>query len=133
MCPLAVPLYFAARRGFHGLVERLLIKHPQQVLHLGGEYGTALHASVYGEHLEIAQLLAAHGADINSRSARNLTPLHIASEMGHLKIVKWLLNHGADVNSKEARGPHSGAAFFSPQWNTLRSVALCYKTRTRQD
>jgi ankyrin repeat protein len=100
----ATPLYFAALRGFYGLVERILIKHPQQVCHLGGRLGTPLHASVHGGHIEVSQFLFAHGADINSRSALNLTPLHAASEMGHLEIVQWLLNHGADVNSKEARG-----------------------------
>jgi ankyrin repeat protein len=102
--PSAPALYFAAWRGFHGLVERLLIKHPQQVHHLGGYYGTALHASVHGGHIEIAQLLVAHGAVINSSSARKSTPLHIASEKGHLKIVEWLLNHGADVNIKDGHG-----------------------------
>jgi ankyrin repeat protein len=100
----AAPLYFAAWRGFQGLVERLLIKHPQQVHHLGGQYGTPFHASVHGGHFEVAQFLFAHGADVNSCSALNLTPLHIASEMGHLKIVEWLLNHGANVNSKDGRG-----------------------------
>ena len=100
----AASLYFAARRGFRGLVGRLLVKHPQQVHYLGGTLGTPLHASVHGGHIEISQLLFSHGADINSRSALYPSPLHIASELGHLEIVKWLLNHGADVNSKEARG-----------------------------
>ena len=102
--PSAAPLYFAAWRGFRFLVERLVIKHPQLVHHLGGRYGTPLHASVHGGYIEIAQFLSAHGANINSRCTRNLTPLHFASDMGHLKIVKWLLDHGADVNSKGGRG-----------------------------
>jgi ankyrin repeat protein len=99
--PSAAPLYFAAWRGFHGLVKRLLIKHPEQVHHLGGEYGTPLHASVSGGNIEIAQLLVACGADVNSLSALNLTPLHIASQMGHLNVVKWLLNHGVDMNAQD--------------------------------
>ena len=102
--PPAAPLYFAAKWGFRGLVERLAIKHPQQLHHLGGQYGTPLHASVHGGHFEVAKFLFAQGADINSRSARDLTPLHIASEWGYLTIVKWLLNHGADVNSQDTRG-----------------------------
>ncbi|KAN0129321.1 hypothetical protein V8E53_012805 [Lactarius tabidus] len=102
--PAAVALYFAAWRGFCGLVERLLIRHPQQVNRLGGRYGTPLHASVLEGHFEVAQLLFTHGADINSRSALHLTPLHIASEMGHVQIVKWLLKHGADVNSRGNSG-----------------------------
>ena len=97
----AAPLYFAAWRGLHGLAERLLTKHPQQLNQFGGLYGTPLHASVLGGHIELFQWLIAHGADMNSRCADNYTPLHVASEKGHLRIVKWLLDHGADVNSKE--------------------------------
>jgi ankyrin repeat protein len=102
--PPAALLYFAAWRGFRGLVERLLIKHPRQVNQLGGRYGTPLHGSVYGGHIEVAWLLFTYGADINSRSAPKLTPLHIASKMGHVEIVKWLLDHGADVKFKEVHG-----------------------------
>ncbi|KAN0129873.1 hypothetical protein V8E53_012345, partial [Lactarius tabidus] len=62
----AAPLYFAAWRGFHGLVGRLLFQNSQQVNHFGGQYGTPLHASVIGGHIEVSQLLFAHGAEINS-------------------------------------------------------------------
>jgi ankyrin repeat protein len=102
--PSAVALYFAAWRGFRGLVERLMIRNPQQVNRLGGRHGTPLHTSVHYGHFEVAQLLFAHGADINSRSALHLTPLHMASKMGHVKILKWLLNHGADVNARGNNG-----------------------------
>ncbi len=101
--PLAAPLYFAARKGFRGLLERLIMKHPQQVNHFGGLCGTPLHASVLWEHIEVAQLLLAHGADINSRSADNWTPLALASQAGHLEVGKWLLNVGADVNSQNLK------------------------------
>ena len=102
----AAPIYFAAKNGFYALVERLIIKHPQQVNQLGGFYGTPLHASVFNEHLEVSRLLFAHGADINSRCADNWTPLHIVSGStdGHLKILTWLLDHGADVNSQQHEG-----------------------------
>ena len=99
--PPAAPLYFAAWNGFCGLVERLIIKDPQQINQLGGRYGTPLTASAFGGHFEVAQLLFAHGADINSRSSDNHTPLYFASTMGHVQIVKWLMNHGADVNCQE--------------------------------
>jgi ankyrin repeat protein len=99
----AAPLYYAAWRGFYGLVERL-IKDSQQVNEWGGFLGTPLHASVLEGHFEVSQLLFAHGADINSRCADNYTPLHYASTNGHLRIVKWLLDHGTDVNPKEKRG-----------------------------
>ena len=100
----AAPLYFAAWGGLHGLVERLIIKDPQQVTQLGGIYGTPLHASVLGGHIEISQVLFAHGADINSRCGDNWTPLHVALDFKRLEIAKWLLNHGADVNSQNKQG-----------------------------
>jgi ankyrin repeat protein len=110
----AAPLYFAAWMGLRGLVERLIIKDPQQVTQLGGIYGTPLHASVLGGHFEGFQLLFAHGADINSRSANNWTPFHISSSEGHMEIGKWLLDHGADVNSRTDKGwtPLHLAAYY---------------------
>jgi hypothetical protein len=102
-CP-AAPLYFAAWKGLHGLVERLIIKHPQQVNQLGGYHGTPLHASVHGGHIEVSQLLVSHGADINSRCAYNYTPLHGASEIPYSNIGKWLLDHGADMSAKDSHG-----------------------------
>ncbi|KAN0124166.1 Ankyrin repeat-containing domain protein [Lactarius tabidus] len=102
----AAPFYFAARMGFCGLVERLILKHPQQVNHLGGLYGTPLHGSVLGGHIAVAKLLITYGADVNSRSADNWTPLHIASREGHLEIGKLLLKLGANVNfQKDGQTP----------------------------
>ena len=100
----AAPLYFAACWGLHGVVERLIIKDPQQVTQLGGLYGTPLHASVLGGHIEISQVLFAHGADVNSRCGDDWTPLHVALDFRHLEIAKWLLDHGADVNSQNNGG-----------------------------
>ena len=100
----AAPLYFAAWIGLQSVVERLIIKNPQQVTQLAGLYGTPLHASVLGGRIEISQLLTACGADLNLRCADNWTPLHIASYEGHLEIGRWLLDNGADVNSLEKRG-----------------------------
>jgi hypothetical protein len=93
----AAPLYFAAWRGLHGIVERLTVKYPEQVNHLGGQYGTPFHASVLGGHIKVAQFLLAHGANINSRSTNHWAPLLLASQQGHLEIGRWLLSHGADV------------------------------------
>ena len=72
----AAPLYFAVERGFRGLVERLLVKYPQQVNVWGGKCGTPLHGSALRGRVEVAQLLVAHGADVNSRSSFEGTPLH---------------------------------------------------------
>ena len=92
------PLFFAAWSGLCRLVERLILKDPQQVNQLGGRYGTPLSASVFEGHFEVAQLLFAHGADINLCLPENFTPLHLVSATGHIKIGKWLLNHGANAN-----------------------------------
>ena len=110
----AAPLYFAAWKGFHGLVERLIIKHPQEVNQLGGSHGTPLHASVLGGHFKVSQLLFAHGADIDPRNVAGYTPLHVASYQGHFKILEWLLNHGADMNAKETGG---WTALHFAAWN----------------
>ena len=98
--PAAAPLCVAAIGGFRGLVKRMIIKHSGQINQIGCLYGTPLHSSVLGGHIEVAQLLHAHGADVRSCSADNWTPLHVASQQGHVEIVKWLLKCGADVNSK---------------------------------
>ena len=100
--PSAAPLYFAAESGLRGLVERLVIKHPQQVNERGGRDGTPLHASVEGGHIEVVQLLLSHGADVNP--SYKMSPLHIASLNGHLEIGRCLLNHGASVNFQRDDG-----------------------------
>jgi ankyrin repeat protein len=106
----AAPLYFAVDRGFRGLVERLVVKYPQQINawggECGGECGTPLHASALRGRIEVAQLLVVHGADINSRSSCERTPLYIASEEGHLEFAEWLLDSGADMN---VHGSHQRA------------------------
>jgi ankyrin repeat protein len=98
-------LCVAAGSGFRGLVERLIIKHPHQVNHSDGTFGTPLHASVLGGgHVKIAQLLFEHGANINSKKSDYETSLHIASRLGHVEIEKWLLDRGADVNRRMRDG-----------------------------
>jgi ankyrin repeat protein len=98
------PLYFTTRQGFCGLVACLISRPTQQANHLGGQYGTPLHVSVVGGHIEVSQLLLAHGTNINSHCEHNWTPLHDVSRLGHVKIAKWLLSHGADMNSREKNG-----------------------------
>jgi ankyrin repeat protein len=107
LLPPAAPLYLAARSRFAGLLEHLVVKHPQQVNAYGGEHGTPLHVAVLMGHIDVAQFLFAHGADINSRSADERTPLHIASQVGKLEVGRWLLDCGADVNPEEDDGSES--------------------------
>ena len=102
--PPAAPLYFAAESGFRGLVERMVLKHPAHPNIWGGVYGTPLHASVLGGHLEVAKLLASRGAEVEARSADKWTPLHLASQEGHTDIGKWLLDNPVDVDPRQAKG-----------------------------
>ena len=98
--PLSAPLYLAAMSGFRHLVERIIIQRPQDVHHMGGLYGTPLHASVLGRQIEVTRLLLVHGADINSRSTDKSTPLHLAARIGQLEVVRMLLESNAEVNAR---------------------------------
>ena len=50
--PAAVPLYYAALCGFHGLVERLLRAHPEDLNAEGGVWGAPLIAALAKGHLD---------------------------------------------------------------------------------
>jgi ankyrin repeat protein len=112
MVPSAAPLYFAAYCGLRGLVERMIVKHPEHVSACSEECGTPLHSSILGGHIDAAKLLLAHGADVNAPDTYSVRPLHVASRHGHLDAAKWLLDHGADVNARRVDGQtalHSAA------------------------
>ena len=110
----ATPLYYAALCGFHDLVERLIIRYPQQVNTTGGYYVSPLVAALRCRHLKIAQLLYERGANVDVRSYRNHTLLNGVSRMGHLEIVRWLLSRGANPNVLDESGGtplHSAASY----------------------
>ncbi|KAH9055869.1 hypothetical protein EDB83DRAFT_1091321 [Lactarius deliciosus] len=100
----ASPLYYAALCGFHGLVKRLIDKHPQHLNAQVGRRGTPLHATLFNGHIEVAQLLGERGADVNALNESKMTPLHFVSQYGHLAAAKWLLDCGADANSQDVHG-----------------------------
>ncbi|KAH8984876.1 hypothetical protein EDB86DRAFT_2810544 [Lactarius hatsudake] len=100
LTPLS-PLYYAALCGFHGLVKRLIDKHPQYVNAQVGPRGTPLHATLFNGHIEVAQLLRERGADVNALNESEKTPLHLVSQNGRLAATKWLLDCGADANSQD--------------------------------
>ncbi|KAH9055873.1 ankyrin repeat-containing domain protein [Lactarius deliciosus] len=101
----ASPLYYAAFCGFHGLVTRLIDKHPQHVNAQVGRCGTPLLATLFNGHIEVAQLLRERGADTNALNEYEMTPLHTVSRNGRLAAAKWLLaDCGADANSQDMHG-----------------------------
>jgi hypothetical protein len=59
---------------------------------------TALHASIQGRHIRIAELLLASGADPNINTTNWDTPLVMAVRKKDIEFVRLLLRHGADVD-----------------------------------
>jgi ankyrin repeat protein len=92
------PLYYAAFCGFYELVERLIMKDPEEVNEESGWIRAPLPAALYKRHFRVADLLYRHGADVEVRGDYEKTPLHIASWCGDVDIMRWLFDHGADAN-----------------------------------
>ena len=96
----ASPLYYAALCGFQGLVEHLVIKHPQHVNAAGGYYMTPLVAALARGHFQTAKFLRHYGAHVNVHGDNDFTPLHSAAWYGDLQMVQTLLDYGADVDAQ---------------------------------
>ena len=96
--PETVPLYYAARVGFHDLAERLIAEHPEHVFARSLSMATPVHAAASAGHANILSLLIEHGADVDSQDMYNLTPLCSASANARLEAGQILLNHGADID-----------------------------------
>ena len=105
--PGVVPLYLAARLGFHRLAAHLIARHPADV-NARNDWEdmeeTAMHAAAKGGHSDILLLLLEHDADVDSRDWENATSLHWASDRGTLSVGQYLLDHGADVDARDIRG-----------------------------
>jgi hypothetical protein len=112
--PEAVPLYYAALCGFHGLVEHLIAIHPEAINFGGGNHGSAVNVALVKGHVDIAMLLLEHGADVNTVDSRGLTPLHQAIERDRSDHFKLLLEHHADIHLRDTNGvtPLCQAATF---------------------
>ena len=97
--PTAVPLYYAAYCGFHGLVEHLLDVHPQDLNAEGGTYGTPLGAALQEGYLDVALCLLEHGADGEKRRDAYQTGLYVASSHGYAEVLQTLISRGANLNA----------------------------------
>jgi len=73
--PEAVPLYYAARLGFHDLTAHLLIQRPEDIHIKGGGEVTPLHASAIGGRTNVASLLIEHFPDVDIRGILQQTAL----------------------------------------------------------
>jgi hypothetical protein len=111
MRPEAVPLYYTSLCGFHGLVERLIAAHSQDVNSRGGFHTTPLHAASVKGHSDVVSLLLRHGANPNTLDDLGRAPLHRVSHDGRLivvqpslEIARLLVNSGADVSVTDNEG-----------------------------
>ena len=98
------PLHYASLCGFHDLVRRLIVKHPEQVNH-HISYFSPLVAALSKNHIRVAKLLLDHGAHAHARVD---SPLLQAIEFpDHVRVnaMQCLLEHGtrrAHVNAGDA-------------------------------
>jgi hypothetical protein len=101
--PSAVPLYYAARLGFHDLAEQLIIENPWHVDAWGGRNMTPMHGAASAGKVDILSLLFEYGADVNAYGIQGDPPLHRASMTGKVEAGQFLLNHGADINARDQK------------------------------
>ena len=64
------PMYYAALCGFHGLVQHIINKYPQDVNAFGGSYGFPLIAALCRNHFRVAELLLEHGGSFDAQDVR---------------------------------------------------------------
>ncbi|CAG5117276.1 unnamed protein product, partial [Candidula unifasciata] len=92
-------LHFYADQGCVRTVKALLEAAIVDAKTNSGE--TALHYSVWNNHIEIVELLLQAQADVNAVS---YTPLHYSAWNGHADIVRILIHWGANVNAQRNTG-----------------------------
>ena len=98
-----ISLYYVAARGYCGLVDYLISKHPDNV-NVRGYYGTPLHAALGEAHADVAQLLLGYCEDVDSRDRWDRTPLHLAAGHGFLSVTRTLVERNADINVRDNYG-----------------------------
>ena len=101
--PDITPLYYVSARGYRGLVDYLISKHPEDMI-VRGYCGTPLHAAMEGRHVNVAQLLVGHYVDVDVRGYEDRTPLHLAAYHGFLGITRTLVERNADINVRDSSG-----------------------------
>jgi ankyrin repeat protein len=95
-----VLLYYAVLCGIHGLVERLLTAHLQDLDANGGNWGSPLNAALANGHLDIAKFLLDRSAVGDTMGSIEWTGLYITSTDGCTDIVGSLIDHGVNLNTR---------------------------------
>jgi uncharacterized protein len=93
-------LHIAANKGDAKIVKEILQTSPD--VDARDSYGgTALHAAMFQDDIEIVRLLIEHGYDVNAVGPTNgYTPLHDAVWANNLAAVKLLVENGANLKTK---------------------------------
>jgi len=102
--PSVPELVAAARSGDVKAIAALLPKRVE--LNLAEPDGTtALHWSVWGDNLPMAELLLRAGANPNAKNRYGITPVSLAASAGNAPMLGILLRAGADVKAADAALP----------------------------
>ncbi|MFB9216292.1 ankyrin repeat domain-containing protein [Vibrio sinaloensis] len=97
-------IHLAAYHGNQAQVVELLKKNPDPD-ERDSYGGTALHAAMFQDNIQIVQLLIDAGYDVNAVGPRNgYTPLHDAVWANNLPALKLLIEHGGDLSIKGLDG-----------------------------
>ncbi len=119
------PLWWAARDGRRGDVERLLAAGADpNAADVDSE--TPLHAAARWGHAEVIAILLERGADPSTSALYGMTPLHVAVEESQPGAAQALLEGGADVAARDMFGAsplHMAAAHGH---RVLASMLLAY-------
>ena len=102
------PLHLASFIGSYTTVRNLLDRGA--AINSTDRFGTALIATLDGNHKRIAELLLCRGVDVNYVSGMRGSALHYTCFKKEKAMVKMLLQHGAHVN---AAGSPQGSPFAS--------------------
>lgn len=105
--------WWAGKRGYHKLVERMVIDAPilanRRIKMRHGSTGeiyecTVLYLAAMHDQQAVLKVLLAHGANCNEKGRYNQTPLHIACQRGNDGVVNLLLENGAGLEDKDSNG-----------------------------
>ncbi|TVY84720.1 putative ankyrin repeat protein [Lachnellula suecica] len=99
------PLYYAASFGLLEVVRFILESEPNlDIDALGGRASaSALHVSVYRNHIEVARMLLERGADPNLPNDIDEPPMLWADTNGNKNMMQLLLEYGANASAKQRR------------------------------
>ena len=116
----ATPLYYAASFGLLAIVEDLVKDRRVKLDAPGSRFGgTALHAAVLRDHLDVMKVLLDAGADPNKGDFNGLAPLHSAASYGKEDVVEVLVAYGATIDIRTSNGRSS---FDFASWDGFETV-----------